>query len=138
MLKAKILSQGRTKEQWLLEALAEYEKRLSAHLHIEWVLTDALEEACLKEKHLIALDVQGDLVSSEALSRKLASLWVQAGSRLSFVIGEAEGLSDNILRHAMWRWSLSRLTFTHQMTRLILVEQLYRALEIQKGSKYHK
>lgn len=138
MYKVKVFSEGRTKEKWLIAAISEYEKRLEAQLKIEWVFSENFLELCLKEPFLIALDLKGDLLSSEGLSLKLDKLWIQANSRLSFVIGGAEGLSSQVLSKAQWKWSLSPLTFTHQMVRLLLVEQLYRALEIQKGSKYHK
>lgn len=138
MYKVKILSQGRCKEKWLADALDEYEKRLTGRLEIEWVLTDDLSAACLKEPFLIALDPHGELLSSEAFSQKFDKLLIQGGSRLSFVIGGAEGLPAVILQKSRWKWSLSPLTFTHQIVRLLLVEQIYRALEIQKGSHYHK
>ena len=135
MLKVKILTVGKCKESWLEEALREYELRMKSHCTIEWLL--AKEEKQLatwaqKESELIALDLHGQLVSSEELSKKL-SLY---GARISFLIGGAEGIPPNV--HPKWRWSLSPLTFTHQMTRLILLEQLYRSLEIERGSKYHK
>jgi 23S rRNA (pseudouridine1915-N3)-methyltransferase len=138
MLKVKILSQGRCKEPWLIAALAEYEKRLQGRLQIEWVLTDQLLDAALKESFFVALDPKGDLLTSEKWSIKLEKLFIQSASRLTFVIGGPEGLALEILTKANWKWSLSPLTFTHQMTRLLLLEQLYRALEIQKGSGYHK
>lgn len=138
MFKVKIISQGKTKESWLHSALAEYEKRLEGKMEIEWILVTKpkdLEEKALKEPHLIALDVQGKPFTSEEFSRFLFSKW---GARPCFIIGGAEGLQPTILAHAKYRFSLSSLTFTHQMVRLILVEQLYRALEIEEGSSYHK
>lgn len=138
MFKVKVITQGKAKEPWLNEALSEYEKRLIGKMQIEWILVDKpkdLEEKALKESHLIALDVKGKCLNSEEFSKALFSDW---GLRPSFVIGAAEGLSPSILSHAKYRFSLSRLTFTHQMVRLILVEQLYRGLEIEQGSSYHK
>lgn len=137
MLKAKIYTIGKSKESWLLEALSEYEKRLQGRIQIQWFLAkdDAeLTKWVLAENYVIALDVQGQLLSSEALSEKL----FRSGSRLSFVIGGALGLPPLVKSHAKWLWSLSPLTFTHQMTRLILLEQLYRAAEIDRDSPYHK
>lgn len=138
MFKVKVLSQGRCKERWLASALQEYEKRLSHQLQIEWVLTEDLVSVCAKEPLLIALDLKGEMLSSEAFSKKLGKLLIEGGSRLSFVIGGSEGIPDPILKKAHWIWSLSCLTFTHQIVRLLLLEQVYRALEIQKGSQYHK
>ncbi len=138
MFKVKIITHGKTKEPWLHTALAEYEKRLSGKMEIEWVLTTKLkdlEDKSLKESHLIALDVKGKALTSEEFSHFLFSKW---GARPCFVIGGAEGLQPTILAHAKYRFSLSSLTFTHQMVRLILTEQLYRAIEIEEGSSYHK
>ncbi len=137
MFKVKIIAQGRCKEPWLTAALAEYEKRLKGRLQIEWILAEEPEELtafCQKESYLIALDIQGEALSSEAFSEK----WIQRGIRSAFAIGGPEGLPKTVLKQAQWRWSLSPLTFTNQMVRIILVEQLYRAMEIAKGSPYHK
>jgi 23S rRNA (pseudouridine1915-N3)-methyltransferase len=136
MFKVKVLTIGKCKEAWLNLALSEYEKRLQKTLLLEWHLakdTQELTELASKES-FIALDPKGELLDSEAWSEKMVKL----GLRLVFVIGGAEGLSKELLSKAKWKWSLSPLTFTHQMTRLILVEQLYRALEIERGSQYHK
>lgn len=137
MIKVKIYTIGKTKESWLLEALAEYEKRLQGTMQIEWLLAkddNDLAKWALADPNFIALDVQGQLLSSENFSQKL----FQSHSRLSFVIGGAEGLPPPIKKSAKWLWSLSPLTFTHQMTRLILLEQLYRAAEIHNNGPYHK
>lgn len=133
MFKVKVLTQGKCKENWLQEALAEYEKRLTGRMRIEWQLVKDKEEFLHCQEPYIALDPKGSLLSSEALSKKTQ----QWGSRWTFIIGGVEGLSQSVLQKASFIWSLSPLTFTHQMTRLILVEQLYRALEIEKGSAYH-
>lgn len=138
MFKVKVIAQGQCKESWLLEALAEYEKRLRGQLTIEWVIVlreEELIQKALAEKQIIALDLHGELLSSEVLSKKLFLSW---GSRPVFVIGGPDHLPLKIAQHAQFRWSLSPLTFTHQMVRLLLVEQLYRALEISQGGKYHK
>ncbi len=138
MFKVKIISQGKSKESWLNEALREYEKRLTGKMEIEWILVEKpkdLEDRALKEPFLIALDLQGKKRTSEEFSKALFSTW---GSKVSFVIGGPNGLSQEIKRHAKDLLCLSTLTFTHQMVRLILLEQLYRALEIEQGSAYHK
>jgi 23S rRNA (pseudouridine1915-N3)-methyltransferase len=136
MFKVKIYTIGKSKEPWLQEALAEYEKRLSRKMEIEWVLlkNDAeLAEKLPRDIPWISLDVKGDLVDSPALSKKLLR-----ASRLHFLIGGPDGLSKELLEKSAWRWSLSPLTFTHQMVRLLLLEQLYRAFEIDAGTSYHK
>lgn len=138
MFKVKVITQGRCKEAWLHAALSEYEKRLKNKMHVEWILTDSpkeLEDIALKEPCLVALDLKGNYLSSVELSRKLFTQW---GSRLSFAIGGPEGLSSQVLSKASFRLCLSPLTFTHQIVRLILIEQLYRCIEIEEGSSYHK
>jgi 23S rRNA (pseudouridine1915-N3)-methyltransferase len=141
MFKIKVFTIGKCKEQWLEEALAEYSKRLQGQMSIEWVLLKDLKQlksSLHKEPSYIALDPQGSLFSSEEFAIFLQKALMQEGSRLSFAIGGAEGLPSDLLERAFARVSLSPLTFTHQLTRLILVEQMYRALEILKGSAYHK
>lgn len=136
MFKVKVLTIGRCKEKWLSEALAEYEKRLTGKLALEWMLAknnEQLKQWALLES-FIALDPKGELLSSERWSEKMMA----GGLRLNFVIGGAEGLPKELIQAAKFVWSLSPLTFTHQITRLILVEQLYRAIEIERGSHYHK
>lgn len=136
MFKVKVLTIGKCKEKWLVEALAEYEKRLQGKVAIEWRLAkdDAQLIEWTKGEKIIALDPKGELFTSEMWSEKMVKL----GLRLTFVIGGAEGLPPEILKGARWKWSLSPLTFTHQITRLILVEQIYRAWEIENGGRYHK
>ncbi|HSX26048.1 MAG TPA: 23S rRNA (pseudouridine(1915)-N(3))-methyltransferase RlmH [Chlamydiales bacterium] len=134
MFKVKVLTIGRSKESWLAEALAEYEKRLQGKLQLEWHFAKnnpQLITWARQEPSLIALDPKGELLTSEQFSQKIVK-----NSRLHFLIGGAEGIPAEIPTPI--KWSLSPLTFTHQMTRLILLEQLYRALEIEKGSAYHK
>lgn len=140
MLKLKIFLIGKTKESWLEQALNEYIKRLKPVVSIDWVWAkhDAqLIELVKKEPHLICLDPQGRLLTSEQFSTFISESWEKGGSRLSIAIGGAEGLPQEIKTHSILL-SLSPLTFTHQMTRLVLLEQIYRAIEIQKGTHYHK
>ena len=141
MLKIKVLAVGKCKELWLNEALSDYEKRLSPSLRLEWVFPRSDKElaaALEQEASFIALDPKGTALDSPSFSRKLMKLFEEQGSRLVLVIGGPEGIPKELLKKALFSWSLSPLTFTHQIVRLILVEQLYRALEIAKGSPYHK
>lgn len=141
MYKIKIFSIGKTKELWLQSAIEEYIKRLKPSIAIEWILAKNLSDLTdllKKEKNYIALDPAGTMGSSEEFSKFIHTTLLQGGSRLALVIGGAEGLNEAIVKGATHRLSLSKLTFTHQMTRLILLEQLYRAVEIEKGSSYHK
>jgi 23S rRNA (pseudouridine1915-N3)-methyltransferase len=140
MLKLTILSIGKTKEKWLEEAFEEYIKRLKPSLQVTclWAKDDPqLIEWAQRENFCVALDPAGQLMTSEEFSHFMVQSWEKGGSRLTLVIGGANGLPPE-LKQLSSLISLSPLTFTHQMTRLVLIEQIYRALEIHKGSKYHK
>lgn len=140
MYRLKILSVGKTKESWLEDALQEYLSRLQSILAIEfiWVKTDKqLVLLASKEPTLICLDPQGQLFDSRQFSKFLLKKFDEGGSRLAILIGGAEGLPAEI-NARFPQVSLSRMTFTHQLTRLILLEQIYRAFEIEKGTHYHK
>jgi 23S rRNA (pseudouridine1915-N3)-methyltransferase len=140
MFKIKIITIGKTKEEWLKAGIEEYTKRLSKSVEITWLLArdDAqLDTLAQTEKGLICLDPGGSLMSSEQFSEYLLGRLELHGSRLSFLIGGAEGIPLSIKQRAE-SISLSKMTFTHQMTRLILLEQIYRTIEIRKGSGYHK
>jgi 23S rRNA (pseudouridine1915-N3)-methyltransferase len=137
MIKVKIFTIGKTKEPWLQEALEEYTKRLQPYMTIDWHLAKSDSQLSLlleKEPSYICLDPSGRSFTSTAFSKWL----YKQGSRLIFAIGGAEGFSENIRANASFLLNLSSLTFTHQLTRLILLEQLYRAVEIEKGTSYHK
>jgi 23S rRNA (pseudouridine1915-N3)-methyltransferase len=141
MFAIKIFTVGKTKEHWLEEALEEYTQRLKPNLKLEWVFAkddEGLARLLEKEKKFIALDPQGKLLSSEEFSKKIIQILEQEDSRLSLVIGGADGIPEAIKKKALTLLSLSPLTFTHQLTRLILLEQLYRAFEIDRGSPYHR
>ena len=141
MIKIKILTIGKNKEAWLHDALAEYEKRLKPFCTFEWILAKndvQLEEFSKREGKFIALDPLGKSMTSEQFASWLSKAMVDYNSRLNFVIGGAEGLTPYLKKNASFLWSLSPLTFTHQVTRLILLEQIYRAYEINRGSGYHK
>ena len=139
MYKIKIFTIGKTKEAWLDEALKEYYKRLSSLVHFEWVLVKEdkqLQELAHQEDFCIGLDPTGASYTSENFSVYLLNQLQMRGSRLTFIIGGPSGLPKELKTLPLI--SLSPLTFTHQLTRLVLVEQIYRALEIAKGSSYHK
>lgn len=140
MIRIKILSIGKTKERWLEEAIGEYLKRLTGVVSIEFILAkdnEQLISLVAKERGIICLDPEGKMVGSEEFSQLFYKQLEEYGARLTFVIGGAEGLPQ-ALREGYFKLSLSRLTFTHQISRLLLVEQLYRAVEIAKGSNYQK
>ena len=158
-MKIRIVAVGKLKEKYLREGVAEYEKRLAPFASVE--LRETREEymaenpseaqrqqtlakegerllRLVPEKNfLIVLDVKGKLLSSEALAKELASRALQGQSDLTFLIGGAFGLSPAVRERADLRISFSPMTFTHQMVRLLLYEQIYRAFKINRGEKYH-
>lgn len=140
MLKIRVYSVGRPKESWTDEAIQEYAKRLRATMTIEWIwCADDKQLTILvqQQPQVICLDPRGDMLSSEEFSKTLFKRLEQGGSQLTFVIGGADGL-PSVLREKYPLISFSKLTFTHQMMRVLLTEQLYRAVEIERGSPYHK
>lgn len=159
MLRLKLIVLGTLKEAYWREAVAEYQKRLGAYAAVELTelkecrLPDApapAEIAAALEKEadailaavppratLAALCVEGTQLSSEELAEKLRTVSATTGS-LCLVIGSSHGLSPRVKNAAAWRLSVSKLTFPHQMMRVILLETLYRSLSITAGSKYHK
>lgn len=156
MPKIKIIVVGNTKSPFLRAGESFYLKRLRLYAPIEWIEVRpekvtkgtlekgilALEGRSIEKKfhskdHIIVLDVAGKEYSSKALSKRIERLsW--KGDDLCFVIGGPLGISNRILERAHESLSLSRLTLTHEMSRLLLLEQLYRAFTIIKGEKYHK
>ena len=140
MYHIKILSVGKTKETWLQNAIKEYIKRLQpiAKFNYIWAKDDEqLVSLASKEKSLVILDPNGRLYTSEKFSEFLTEQLVKGGSRLTFVIGGADGVPEQLQSKGILV-SFSPLTFTHQITRLILIEQIYRGLEIARGSNYHR
>lgn len=142
MIKIQIVGVGKTKEEWLETAIAEYLKRLLPTARFDFLflkdnqaLLDHLKD--LPERTYITLDEAGDSYNSVQFSRFLERFMHENGPRLQFIIGGAEGLPSSLKQHTP-SVSLSPMTLTHQMVRLLLVEQIYRALEIQRGSRYHK
>lgn len=159
MMRIRIVAVGKIKEKYLTEGIREFVKRLGPFCRLDVVEVDeermpenssqAEKEKALaaegerllkqlpKDSCLFVLDVAGKSVSSEELASKLADLGVEGNSDVTFIIGGAFGLSPAVLAAARERLSFSRLTFTHQMVRLFLVEQIYRAFKIMRGEKYH-
>jgi 23S rRNA (pseudouridine1915-N3)-methyltransferase len=140
MLKVKVIAVGKCKEAWLQTAIAEYEKRLSPFLQLIWIQAknDTEFAHLLSKEEFIALDPVGVLMDSIVFCQKLLRTLEENNSRITFGIGGPDGFPSTLLERAKVKWSLSPLTFTHQLTRLVLIEQIYRALEIAKKSPYHK
>lgn len=151
---------GNIRENYLLAAVAEYEKRLSAYCRLvcteikEEKLPDdpsqAQTEAAMKKEgerilavlpqksKKIALCVEGKQLSSEEFSSLIKNAENSGFSQISFIIGGAFGLSEEVKKVCDFRLSLSKMTFTHRMARILLLEQIYRAENIAAGGKYHK
>ncbi len=141
MLDITLVCSGNLKEKYLREAAAEYEKRLSGYCRFNTIeLRDGapILPALPKRAYIIALCVEGKELSSEELSELIDSLPSRGHSHICFVIGPFDGLPDEVKRAADLRLSFSRMTFPHQLMRIILLEQVYRALNIAAGGKYHK
>ena len=155
-----LLTVGKIKERYLEDAIREYEKRLSRYcrLYIAEVADEktpdgageALERQ-IKEKEgqrllskikdgdfVIALAIEGKMLSSEELAAKIDRLGVDGISHIVFVIGGSLGLSDAVLRRADFSLSFSKMTFPHQLMRVVLLEQIYRSFRINAGEPYHK
>lgn len=140
MFQIKIYSIRKTKELWLQNAISEYEKRLNPYINLEWLFLkdkSELEKKISNEAFYICLDEKGEKLSSAGFSKKLFHFF-QNYAKITFVIGSENGLCAKIKDKADFTMSLSDLTFTYQMSRLILIEQIYRAVEINKNSNYHK
>lgn len=140
MIHISVLTIGKTKERWLEEAITEYVERLHGVMTFSFHFLkhdEQLIDEAEKSKGVFCLDPRGVEWTSEEWTKHIEKKWVEAGSHLTFVIGGADGLPQ-LMREKYPLISFSKMTFTHQMTRLILVEQLYRAQEILRGSPYHK
>lgn len=159
MLNVKLITLGTLKEAYLRDAAAEYEKRLGAFCRFELVqlkeerLSDDPSESEIKnalskesEKilaliparaYVVAMCVEGKQLTSPELAEKLEEISSRT-SDVCFIIGSSFGLSDTVKQRADLRLSVSKLTFPHQLMRVILLETVYRAFNIQKGTKYHK
>lgn len=158
-MKITIVAVGKIKEKYLSAGIAEYTKRLGPYCRLSIVEIDEermpdnpsdAEKAKVLEKEgekvlkqvpagsfLIVLDVAGKQYSSEGLAAKLAELGLSGKSDITFAIGGAFGLSQSLTKAADERLSFSKMTFTHQMIRMMLVEQIYRAFKINRGEPYH-
>ena len=141
MLTVTILCSGNLKESYLREACAEYTKRLSAYCTpkvIELKDVTPFGPYLPKKAYKIALCVEGKEVSSEQLSAILTDVPTRGYSEVCFVIGAFDGIPEEIKKACDLRLSFSRLTFPHQLMRVILLEQIYRGFNIASGGHYHK
>ena len=159
-MKITILSVGKVKEKFYRDAILEFSKRLSRYCKLEIIeVTDEktqedaseTEIKIVKEKegerllknikddaYVVCLCIDGKQLDSEELSEKIEKLGVQGTSHICFIIGGSLGLSDEVVKRADYKLSFSIMTFPHQLMRVILLEQIYRAYRIMNNEPYHK
>lgn len=159
-MKISIVAVGKVKEKFYRDAIAEFEKRLSKYCKLEIVEVadektpdnaSASQELQIKAKegdrilsaikddmHVIALAIEGKQLSSTELADKIDKLGISGRSSIAFVIGGSLGLDERVLKRADFKLSFSPMTFPHQLMRVILLEQIYRAYRIIAGEPYHK
>ena len=160
MSKISVLCVGKVKEKYLRDGIAEYSKRLGRYCKLDIIEVadektpdgaseivetqskDLEGERLLKQirsdDYVIALAIDGKMLDSVEMSKQIESLGVRGISHIVFVIGGSLGLSDAVLKRADYKLSFSKMTFPHQLMRMILLEQIYRSYRIMKGEPYHK
>ncbi len=149
----KIICVGKIKEKFYREAVLEFQKRLSKYTKLEIIelndiTTNQIEENKKREAiniqkyinerdYIITLEIEGHQLSSEELAQKIDSIY-QTNSTITFIIGGSYGLDDSIKKQSNYSLSFSKLTFPHQLFRIILLEQIYRSYKILHHESYHK
>lgn len=147
MLRITIFAVGKLKEKFWKEACQEYLKRLGGYAKVEVrelpdstrekegkLLLDALPEHC----PVLLLDIRGKELSSEALSARIDALSLGGDSHICFVIGGSDGVTDEVKKRATERISFGPITLPHNLARVVLLEQIYRAMKISRNEPYHK
>ena len=152
-MKINIVAVGKIKEKYILEGITEYKKRLSRFCDFKIIEVNELsQEKSISKKIeeegkkiidkisgvIFTLDICGRELSSEELSQKIADVQLNNGSEITFVIGGSNGVSDEVKNKSKLLISFGRVTYPHQLFRLILTEQIYRAFTILEGMPYHK
>lgn len=155
-----IVCVGKLRERFYADAVDEYVKRLKRLMPVQVIElpdepepaqpSEKLDEAVMRregeqilrrigpQEHVIALCIDGKQYASPELARHISDLFTEGKSRLTFVIGGSLGLHPSVLARANERMSMSRMTFPHQLARVMLLEQLFRAAKINAGERYHK
>lgn len=155
-MKISFWSVGKTHESFVKEGVETFTKRIYHYHKVDWKLIPSPKDAAKldedglkkkegeailalleKEDYLVALEERGKMISSEELAVLLQTRANESCKHLVFLIGGAFGLDEAVLQRAQYKWSLSKLVFPHQLVRLILAEQVYRACTILKNEKYH-
>lgn len=159
-MKITVVAVGKIKEKFFADAVSEYRKRLGRYCKLEILQVadektpDGVSEALEKQikdregerilshirdgEYVFALAIEGKMMSSEEMAQKMERLGVEGRSQVVFVIGGSLGLSEAVLRRADEYLSFSKMTFPHQLMRVILLEQIYRSYRIMTGGPYHK
>ncbi len=160
MLSVNIICVGKLKEKYLTDAIKEYSTRLSAFCKFsivelpEYQLPEKASQSQIdkalsqegreiikrlsKNSLVVPMCIEGKLLSSEELSEKISQSAVRGKSAVDFIIGSSFGLSDEVKKMGELKLSMSKMTFPHQLARVMLSEQIYRAFQIMSGGKYHK
>ena len=149
----KIICVGSIKEKYFKDAIEEYSKRLSKYTKLEIIEVKDYSineiDKCLKleeeeilkhikeKDYVITLEIEGNILTSEELAKKI-DITLQNNPNIDFIIGGSYGLSDNIKNLANYKLSFSKMTFPHQLFRIILLEQIYRSFKILNNETYHK
>ena len=144
MLGISVICLGKLKEKYYISACEEYLKRLTAYAKVEVIeLPEGSSAAEILKKvkdsaYLIPMCIEGEQMSSEGLAHKISAVTNRGVSRITFFIGGSDGLPDEIKSKADLKLSMSKMTFPHHFARVMLLEQIYRAFQINEGGKYHK
>jgi 23S rRNA (pseudouridine1915-N3)-methyltransferase len=155
-MKISFWSVGKANEPYVKEGVEDFTRRISRYFKAEWTIIPAPKNAAamsetelkkkegetilqlaVKDDYLVALDERGKQVSSEGLATFIQARANESTKHLIFLIGGAYGIDEAVLKRANFKWSLSQLVFPHQLVRLILAEQVYRACTILRNEKYH-
>ena len=159
-MKITIISVGKLKEKYLKQGIQEYLKRLSSYADVSIVeladekAPETMSEAEMEtvkrkegerilgaikpDTYVITLEIEGKMLTSEGLAAKMDELATYGKSKVAFVIGGSLGISDEVRKRSDFALSFSKLTFPHQLMRLVLLEQVYRGFRIIRGEPYHK
>lgn len=159
-MKITLITVGKIKEKYLKDAIAEYSKRLSKYCKLEVIevadektldqASENVEQQIRKKEgerilryvkedaYVITLEIGGTMLDSVAFAKKIETLGVQGKSHIIFIIGGSIGLGEDVLKRSDYGLSFSKMTFPHQLMRVILLEQVYRSYRIIEGAPYHK
>lgn len=141
----RIICVGKLKEKYLVDACLEYVKRINKYIRLE--IIELKDSDIVREKdeilkyinkdYIITLEIEGEMLDSPTLSRKIDNIFLN-NSNITFIIGGSDGLHQDIKKISNYNLSFSKLTFPHQLFRVMLLEQIYRSFKIINNEKYHK